>query len=155
MDPSSSSVLIFPSKVDRWILWLMAVPLIFSVAAVTSALLAHPPLSAAILMVSLEVAVLGFITLTFKSTRYLVGDRELIIRSGPFRWRIAIDGIESVVPSRNPLSSPALSLDRLEIRYGSGRRLLISPQDREGFLEALMARSRLLHREGEQIRRVP
>ena len=36
-----------------------------------------------------------------------------------------------------------MSLDRLEIRYGGGRRLLISPKDREGFLEAVVARSRL------------
>lgn len=153
MDPSGSFVLIFPSKVDRWILWLMAVPLGLSVAAVTSALLAHPPLSAAILMVSLEIVILGFIARTFKSTRYLVGDRELIVRSGPFRWRIAIDSIESIRPSRSPLSSPALSLDRLEITYSGGRRLLISPQDREGFLAAIVARSRHLHRAGEQVRR--
>jgi hypothetical protein len=153
MDPSDSFVLSFPSKVDRWILWLMAVPLGISVAAVTSALLAHPPLAAAVLMVSVEVFVLGFILLTFKSTRYLVGDQELIVRSGPFRWRIVIDGIESIRPSRNPLSSPALSLDRLEITYGGGRRLLISPQDRDGFLAAVVARSRHLHRAGEQVRR--
>lgn len=77
-----------------------------------------------------------------------MGDRELLVRSGPFRWRIAIDGIESIRPSRSPLSSPALSLDRLEITYGGGRRLLISPEDREGFLEAIVARSRHLHRAG-------
>lgn len=150
---NGSFVLSFPSKVDRWILWLMAIPLGISVGAVTSALLANPPLAAAVLMVSLEVFLLGFILLTFKSNRYLVGDRELLVRSGPFRWRIVIDGIESIRPSRNPLSSPALSLDRLEITYGGGRRLLVSPEDREGFLEAIVSRSRHLHRAGEQVRR--
>jgi hypothetical protein len=142
MDPSSSFILLFPSKVDRWIVWLTAIPLLVSAAAVTSALLAGPPLSAALLMVGLEVLIVGFISWTFGSTRYLVTDREVIARSGPFRWRIEISGIESIRPSRNPLSSPAMSLDRLEIRYGGGRRLLISPKDREGFLEAIAARSR-------------
>ena len=153
MDPSSSFVLTFPSKVDRWIPWLMAVPLSLSVVAVISALLAHPPLPAAVLIVSVEVVILVFVPRTLKSTRYLVGDRELIVRSGLFRWRIAIDSIESIQPSRSLQSSPALSFDRLEITYEGGRRLLISPQDREGFLDAVVARSRHLHRAGEQVRR--
>jgi hypothetical protein len=33
-----------------------------------------------------------------------------------------------------------LSLDRLEIAYGDGRLLLISPQDKAGFLAALRRR---------------
>ncbi len=43
MDPSNSLVLIFPSKVDRWILWLMAVPLSLSFVAVISALCFNLP----------------------------------------------------------------------------------------------------------------
>jgi PH (Pleckstrin Homology) domain-containing protein len=152
-DPSNSLLLIFPSKVDRWILGLMAVPLGLSVVAVTSALLAHPPLPAALLIVSVEVVILVFVPRLLKSTRYLVGDRELIVRSSLFRWRIPIDSIDSIRPSRSPASSPALSLDRLEITYEGGRKLLISPQDREGFLAAVVARSRHLHRAGEQVRR--
>ena len=154
MDSSSSLVLVFPSKVDRWILWLMAIPLGVSLVAVGSALTAGPPPGAVALMVGIEALVLGFIALTFNSTRYEVTSREVIARSGPFRWRIAIDGIESIHPSRNSISSPALSLDRLEIRYDGGRALLVSPKDREGFLQAIVERSRHLHRAGEQVRRV-
>jgi Bacterial PH domain len=152
MDPSSRFVLVFPSKIDRWIVWLTAIPLLVSAAAVTSALLASPPLSAALLMVGLEVVIVAFIAWTYRSTRYLVTDREVIARSGPFRWRIEIAGIGSIRPSRNPRSSPAMSLDRLEVRYGGGRRLLISPQDQEGFLEAVVARSGNLVRERDSIR---
>ncbi len=155
MDASSPFALIFPSKIDRWIVWLTAIPLMISAAAVTSALLAGPPLPAAFLMVGLEVLIVAFITWAYRGTRYLVTDREVIARSGPFRWRIEIAGIESIRPSRNPLSSPAMSLDRLEIRYGGGRRLLISPEDRKGFLEAVVARSRDLGLDGEQVRRSP
>jgi hypothetical protein len=32
---------------------------------------------------------------------------EIAVRGGPFRWRVPLDAIESVVPSCNPLSSPA------------------------------------------------
>jgi hypothetical protein len=154
MDPSSSLVLVFPSKVNRWIVVLMAIPLGVSIVAVGSALTAAPPPGAVFLMVGLELFILGFIILTFRSTRYEVTAHEVIARSGPFRWRIAIDGIESIRPSRSLISSPALSTDRLEIRYGKDRKLLISPKDREGFLEAVVARSRHLRRAGELVRRV-
>jgi len=105
-------------------------------------------------MVGLEVLIVALIAWTYRGTRYLVTDREVIARSGPFRWRIEIAGIESIRPSRSPLSSPAMSLDRLEIRYAGGRRLLISPEDREGFLEAVVARSRNLTRDRVQVRRM-
>jgi len=151
---SSSSALVFPSKVDSWIVALMILPLAVSIGVVGSALRANPPLPAVFLMVGIEVLVLALITATVRSTRYEVTDREVIVRSPPFRWRIAIDGIESIRPSRSPVSSPALSLDRLEIRYAGDRRILVSPRDREGFLAAVVARSRHLHRAGEHVRRV-
>jgi hypothetical protein len=146
-------MLIFPSRIDRWLVALIAVPLAVSVGASVSALLAHPPFEAILLIVGIQVLVLGFISWTFRSTRYEVTDREVIARSGPFRWRIEIDSIESIQPSRNPLSSPAMSLDRLEIRYANGRRLLISPEDRIGFLEAIVTRAGGLRRVGEQVSR--
>jgi hypothetical protein len=151
---SSSSALVFPSKVDSWIVALMILPLTVSIGVVGSALRANPPLPAVFLMVGIEVLVLALITATVRSTRYEVTDREVIVRSPPFRWRIEIDSIESIRPSRSPVSSPALSLDRLEIRYDGDRRILVSPRDREGFLAAVVARSRHLHRAGEHVRRV-
>ncbi len=60
-----------------------------------------------------------------------------MIRSGPFRWQVPISEIEDIVQTRNPLSSPALSLDRLQVSYSNGRTIMISPADREGFIEAV------------------
>jgi len=145
--------MVFPSKIDGWLVALMAVPVGISVAATTAAMLAHPPLPAGLIAVGVEALVLGLSLWTFRSTLYQVTDRELIVRSGPFRWTIPISDVESVRPSRSPLSSPALSLDRLEIRYAGDRRLMISPKDREGFLIALVGRSTGLHRAGEHVRR--
>ena len=70
-------------------------------------------------------------------TYYTVTESTLEIRSGPFRWTIERSSIRSISPTRSAVSSPALSLDRLEIRYGAGRSILVSPRDRKGFLEAL------------------
>jgi hypothetical protein len=72
----------------------------------------------------------------FLSTRYVVENGRLDVRSGPFRWRVPIDAISRIERTRNPLSSPALSLDRLAIEY-DGKRLMISPLDRAGFLDAI------------------
>lgn len=71
------------------------------------------------------------------STNYQVSGSFLIIKSGPFSWRIRLAEVESVKPSRSALSSPALSLNHIEIRYSGGKRILVSPANKEGFLEAI------------------
>lgn len=92
------------------------------------------------LLVFLIAGMLGFVVWIWWGTGYRVTADELQVRSGPFRWRVPLAAITAVRRTRNPLSSPALSLDRLEVRYGPGRVLLISPLDREGFLAVLRAR---------------
>ncbi len=67
-------------------------------------------------------------------TRYTLADGWLVIRCGPFRSRVALDEIDAITPSRNPVSSPALSLDRLRIDHGRGRTVLISPRDPSRFI---------------------
>jgi hypothetical protein len=65
-----------------------------------------------------------------------VAGNTLRVACGPFRWKVPIDSIEKVEATRSPLSSPALSLDRLRINYGK-RRIMVSPSDRAGFLRAI------------------
>ncbi|MDY6982470.1 MAG: PH domain-containing protein [Pseudomonadota bacterium] len=72
------------------------------------------------------------------STGYTLDATELRVKSGPFSWKVPLAGIHSVKPTRNPLSSPALSLDRLKIEHARGW-LMISPADKEGFLRELEA----------------
>jgi hypothetical protein len=154
VDPSSSLVLVFRSKVDAWIFLLTAIPLVVSLAVVGTALTAAPPAGAVALLVGMEAGILVAIFLALRSTRYEVTRHEVIARSGLFRWRVAIDDIETIHPSRSLVSAPALSLDRLEIRHRGGRPLLVSPKDREEFLKAIVERSQHLHRAGDQVRRV-
>ncbi|MEI2555998.1 PH domain-containing protein [Acinetobacter pittii] len=74
------------------------------------------------------------------NTYYLVENNTLIIRSLVFRWKININDITRIEPTHNPLSSPALSLDRLKIYYmkdGRVATVMISPKDKEGFLNML------------------
>jgi hypothetical protein len=74
------------------------------------------------------------------ATDYTLEGDALRVRASFFRWRVPLAAIESIEPTRNPLSSPACSLDRLLIRYG-GKRIMISPADKEGFLRALVQRA--------------
>ena len=69
-----------------------------------------------------------------------VGD-ALVAHSGPFSWRIPLKDISTVRESNSVRSGPALSMDRLEITYRGGRVLLISPEDKPGFLAALRHRA--------------
>ena len=80
------------------------------------------------------------IWITF-ATYYALEHDALVAHSGPFSWRISLTEITAVRPSRSTRSGPAMSMDRLEITYGNGRRLLISPADRAGFLAMLQHRA--------------
>jgi len=96
-------------------------------------------------------AALGFGPWVLHATGYTFEPTSLLIRSGPFRWRVAFVEISSVEPSRNPLSSPACSLDRLLIQYGK-RQIMISPANRAGFLRGLAAVCPHLRLAGERLK---
>jgi hypothetical protein len=71
---------------------------------------------------------------------YEITQSELNVRSGPMRWSIPLKSIAEVCLTRSPLSSPALSLDRLLIKYENGKgasELMISPKDQIAFLQEL------------------
>ena len=91
------------------------------------------PLAAAVVLVVLE---LFFFEWMFRSTYYQINGDTLLIRSSFITWRVPIRDIRTVTPTRSPISSPALSLDRLRIDYGT-KSILISPEDRDRFLAAL------------------
>jgi Bacterial PH domain len=75
------------------------------------------------------------------ATYYEFVGEALVAHSGPFSWRIPLKEISAVRESNSVRSGPALSMDRLEITYRNGRVLLISPEDKPGFLAALHRRA--------------
>jgi hypothetical protein len=79
-----------------------------------------------------------FIALLWVNTKYYIRDEQVVIK-GIFKdTLIPIVSITSVRPTRNPLSAPALSMDRLEINYGKYEFALISPLEKERFMEELL-----------------
>lgn len=136
--------LAFHSKVDWWLLILVlsAVAVCgWILAAYWARLLAHGWVFASLLTLPLAAGVLVPLWLVV-SLRYFLSDEMLRVRCGPWQWRIAIPDITSVNPASDPLSSPALSLDRLRIEYGGDRAVTISPEPRDEFLRQLEFRRR-------------
>ncbi len=127
----------FRTKYDTWLLVLLALGFLLP-AVLMLAVPPRPPLW--IWLFFLPITAFVFWCL---DTRYTFAGSELDIRSGPFRFRIPFDAIIRVYPTRDVLSSPAWSLDRVAIEYradSKSRRLMISPKDRDGFLRVLGAR---------------
>ena len=77
--------------------------------------------------------------------RYELEESDLLISSGPyFRWRIPYSAIEFIEPTRSPLNSPAMSLDRLRIAWlkaGKVTEIMISPENEVEFLSEIARRS--------------
>jgi hypothetical protein len=126
----------FKSKIDRWLLFLLIAVMVFEVVVMGAvATRADSPFEATILIMA-ALVIVGLLGSMLVGTHYTVDGNTLRVACGPFRWKVPVGAIESVAPTRNPLSSPALSLDRLRIQYGE-RRILVSPADKAGFLKAI------------------
>ena len=128
----------FRSKVDAWIGALLLLATGAQVWAAIFLLASGNP--ARWVVAPLLLIGPAFILWMVATTYYVVSDVELLVRCGPVRIRIPMDQISNIQRTRNPLSSPALSLDRLAISYGKGRICMISPRDQSGFLDALRER---------------
>lgn len=123
----------FPSKVDLKLFVIgLASPCVALIAIGTSA--GRPVVFPLALAAALVAVVVVWIVL---STYYEIAGGLLIAHSGPFSWRVPLKDISGVRESRSARSGPALSLDRLEITWGGGKVLLISPRDKTRFLAAL------------------
>lgn len=151
---NGDSIRWYKSKVDWWIGVLLgvlpAVPLIIVVSLLVDGKTSEIP--AAIIGMLLVCGI--YVGLIFPM-RYGLDNHQLVVRSGLCRQRIPLESILEVRPTRNPLSSPALSLDRLHVQYGKGffKAVMISPADREQFL-ADLARIAGLQRTGERLIRL-
>ena len=127
---------VFHSKVD---VWLIVVTVTIPVLVLGIVILGDGSADgsgAELLAVAICAVVMIFCAWLYFSTRYTVTAEALLVKSGPFSWVVPLREISSIEPTRNPLSSPALSLDRLRVRYGE-REIMISPADKAGFIAAI------------------
>ena len=129
---------VYKSKVDWWLALALVVAFFVSLFAGLYALGAYTPNAAwnALLIGGPGVVLPPLLVFTL---RYTIDGNRLIVRSGPLRWRIPISEITAITETRDPISSPALSINRLRIEYGNKKSVLISPRDKDAFLRQIEA----------------
>ena len=81
--------------------------------------------------------VILFIGHMLTTTYYVIDEDTLLIKSGFFTTTIDIKGVKKISETNNPISSPALSLDRIELTYGKFQSVIISPKLKKEFIEGL------------------
>jgi hypothetical protein len=145
----------YPSKKDWWIVLIVAFTGVMLVSAAISQIASrgidHPATWTLIGTTICYIAILHIFTYP---VYYEVTDRDLIIRSGLIRQTIPLSSIDEARPTRNPLSAPAWSLDRLHIEYrkkGKKTFVLISPENRNAFIRELARKSSDLELDGDTV----
>ena len=80
----------------------------------------------------------GLVYYLLFSISYEIKNGYLLVNYAAFyQKKIEISGIRQIKETRNPLGSPAASLDRLEIQYGSSGFILVSPKEKMAFIDHL------------------
>ena len=130
---------VYRSKVDTWLLVVLLFGALASVASAVTVFFVAPPAIAWLVGILLVSVGAGLPLWLLASTYYRIDGDVLFISSGPVRVRVPVRDITSVTPTNNPLSSPALSLDRLRIEYGRGKSVMVSPRDKHGFIRSVEA----------------
>ena len=132
----------FESKVDWWIgLLLASGPVVVLVTLLPAVFTGAVGVGPFLLSLGICPVIYGV----------LIFPMYYVIRFGLVRSRVDYRDIKRVVPTRNPVSSPALSLDRLHVDAGSSLGPNISPADKSGFLDALAERTAHLRREEDAL----
>ena len=122
---------VYRSKIDWWLMALLFLP--FGWALVESALTKDFEDAIILIIISLVIMVL------LLQIKYVIFNGNLEVKTGLLgTQRIDIKEIHSISKTFNPLSAPALSINRLEIKYGNNYDyVLISPRYRDKFITEL------------------
>ena len=75
-------------------------------------------------------------------TNYKIDDEYLIVRSGPFKSTIDIKSIKKLRATKTLLAGPALSIDRIEIQYKRYDSVIVSPKEKNKFIESLLSKNK-------------
>ena len=122
--------LVFKSKID---LWVGAIFTLLPIIMISAAIEERD-----VVPIVITVLMIGMLAVLFFGTKYVIDSDELIIYGGIYKKKIAINQITSLRPTKNPISAPAMSLDRIEITYNHMQIALVSPKDKEIFIKKLI-----------------
>lgn len=127
----------FASKVDAWLMALCLAPLLIPMATA----LVGMPMGRTGGGLPVRPLIVAGLLILIVTTRYVVTDSTLTVWFGPIRRRRPLSDLRRLRASRSVESSPAWSLDRIEISTTRGFWLNVSPADNGGFVRAVLARA--------------
>lgn len=121
---------IYKSKIDWWLGLVLVYPIFRSIVSIIEGeWLGYLGI----------VLCLLFIVFISKSTRYIIAENQLIVKCMFIvNDRIEISKIRKIEKTNSVLSSPALSLDRIAIKFNKFDEVYISPKERQNFLNDLL-----------------
>ena len=131
---------VFTSKIDLWLAFLILGSGLLLILVPVWEWMYNDSSTRRILFISL-LTIPGAILLLliFFNIKYSLSEDELFVKNGFSTQSIPLKDITHIIPTNSMLSAPALSLDRIEIKYKGGN-IVISPKDREGFYNAIQQR---------------
>lgn len=121
---------IYKSKIDWWLGLVLVYPIFRSVASIIE--------GDWIGYLGIVLCLL-FIVFISKSTRYIIAENHLIVKCMFIvNDRIEISKIRKIEKTNSILSSPALSLDRIAIKFNKYDEVYISPKEKQAFIDDLL-----------------
>jgi len=135
----------FKAKVDWWLHLIFSGLIIVNIWAGIDVIIGGS--SGMILAVIFTPLSIFLIIPMWVNTYYLFENNMLIVKCGFIRYaKVDCELVTKVFETKNPISSPAPSLDRLEVCYKAKndhftRSVIISPMDKQGFIEQLKMRN--------------
>lgn len=138
----------YRSKVDAWLVALVLGAAALPVAIGVWLLIQGASRGVFLLIVWGGVMTTLMIALGFP-LRYILRPDRLHIRCGWLEWDVPLATLRRVAPSRNPLSGPAWSLQRVRLDSKDGSFILVSPDDQESFITEIAGRCPHLERRGD------
>ena len=116
----------YKSKVDWWLMVIIFGVLFFPII--------QGVIEKEYIVSIFSLLIVVLILLLFRSIKYKIDGNNLII----WKNKIDINSIKKIYKTKNPLSSPALSIDRIAIVYNKYDEVLISPKEKMDFINQLL-----------------
>lgn len=86
----------------------------------------------------LVLPVVGLLIWLWFGTNYRVENEYIEIKHGPFREKLPIQDINHISKKKSVLTTPALAIDRVLLKYGTYGEIMVSPKNEKEFIDLLL-----------------
>ena len=131
---------IFTSKIDFWLAFLiLGSSLLLVLVPVWEWMYNNSSIKRIIFIILFTIPTALLLLVLFFNIKYTLTADTLLVKNGFSIQSISLEDITHITPTSSTLSAPALSLDRIEIRYEGGS-IVISPKDKDRVYHAIQER---------------